>query len=158
MKSSLVLSAMLGAVAAIVVIEPAMAQQKQCPEVEPVLAGTVEGKMWAAGLIIGARWGEGTLTLKDGTVRKFDTSGAKLLDLGVAEMEYTGNVYNLNRIEDFTGDYSAVSEGLTLVKGLTGSALLTNKKCVYIELDAKSAGIKISAPAPGGIQIDFAEE
>lgn len=141
----------------LVYASPAPAQGKECPDVEPVLAGTVEGTMTAVGFIVGVRWGEGVLTLNDGKAHAFNASGAKLLDTGVADVQFTGNVYNLAKLEDFPGDYSAVSQSLTLVQGLTGSAVLTNKNCVLIELESESQGVRLSAPAPGGVLIDFAE-
>ena len=136
---------------------PAAAEETACPDGEPVLAGTIKGEMSTAGFIVGVRWGEGTLTLNDGTNRAFNASGAKLLETGVANVRFTGNVYNLNGLDDFPGDYSAVSQSITIVKGLTGSAILRNKNCVYIEVDAESEGIRLSAPAPGGVLIEFAE-
>ena len=157
MTSILRASAALAAVALLVSAVPSAAQEKDCPDVEPVLAGTVKGTMTTAGFIVGARWGEGTLTLKDGTVRDFNASGAKLLETGVAEVQFTGNVYNLEKLEDFPGDYAAISQGLTLIEGITGSAVLTNENCVYIEVDAESQGVRLSAPAPGGVLIEFEE-
>ena len=61
------------------------------------------------------------------------------------------------RIATLSGDYAAISQGLTLIEGLTGSAVLTNDNCVYIEVDAESQGVRLSAPAPGGVLIEFAE-
>ena len=149
--------AVLAAVIALVSAGPSIAEDRNCPDVEPVLAGTVKGTMSTAGFIVGIRWGEGTLILNDGTTRDFNASGAKLLETGVAEVQFTGNVYNLDKLEDFPGDYSAVGQSLTLIEGLTGSAVLTNKNCVYIEVDAESQGVRLSAPAPGGVLIEFAE-
>ena len=157
MKSVLGMSAAVAVCACLVSAVPAAAEDKDCPDVEPVLAGTVKGTMTTAGFIVGARWGEGTLTLNDGTTHDFNASGAKLLETGVAEVQFTGNVYNLDKLEDFPGDYAAISQGLTLIEGLTGSAVLTNDNCVYIEVDAESQGVRLSAPAPGGVLIEFEE-
>ncbi len=157
MKSVLGVLAVLAACMFLISAGPSAAQEKDCPDVEPVLAGTVKGTMTTVGFIVGVRWGEGTLTLKDGAAHPFNASGAKLLETGVADVQFTGNVYNLEKLDDFPGDYSAVSQSLTLIKGLTGSAVMTNDNCVYIELDAQSEGIRLSAPAPGGVLIEFAE-
>jgi hypothetical protein len=105
------------------------------------------------GWIIGVRWGEGTLTLNDGSQHKFTGSGAKLLETGAAEVTFEGKVYNLEKLEDFEGDYAAVSGGLTVIKGLAGGALLANDRCVYVNIDMESKGIRLSAPAPGGVLI-----
>ena len=157
MKSVIGMSAAVAVGACLVSAGPSVAQEKDCPDVEPVLAGTVKGTMTTAGFIVGARWGGGTLTLNDGTVRDFNASGAKLLETGVAEVQFTGNVYNLEKLEDFPGDYAAISQGLTLIEGITGSAVLTNENCVYIEVDAESQGVRLGAPAPGGVLIEFEE-
>ena len=157
MKSVIGMSTAMAVGACLVSAGPSVAQEKDCPDVEPVLAGTVKGTMTTAGFIVGARWGEGTLILNDGTVRDFNASGAKLLEIGVAEVQFTGNVYNLEKLENFPGDYAAISQGLTLIEGITGSAVLTNENCVYIEVDAESQGVRLSAPAPGGVLIEFEE-
>ncbi len=93
---------------------------------------TVEGRMTSVGFIIGVRWGEGILTLNDGSQYKFTAQGAKLLDTGVAEVTFKGNVYNLEKLEDFEGDYGALAQGLTVIKGITGGAVLSNDNCIYI--------------------------
>ena len=103
------------------------------------------------------RWGEGTLTLNDGSQHKFTGSGAKLLETGAAEVTFKGNVYNLEKLEHFEGDYGSVSGGLTVIKGLDAGAVLSNDNCVYINLDMESEGLRLSAPAPGGVLIKFEE-
>jgi len=60
-------------------------------------------------------------------------------------------------IEDFAGDYGAVSGGLTVIKGLDAGALLSNDNCVYINADSESEGVRMSAPAPSGILIKLQE-
>ena len=157
-QNSLRLRAAMTAVAmtfAPILAGPATAQD--CPEGDLPVAGTVEGRATTVGFIIGARWGEGTLTLNDGSQHKFTGKGAKLLETGAAEVTFKGNVYNLEKLEDFEGDYAAVGQGLTVIEGLTGGAVLKNDKCVYINVDIESEGVRLSAPAPGGVLISLEE-
>ena len=138
---------------------PAAAEEaKDCPTGDLPEAGTIEATATTVGFIVGARWGEGTLTLTDGSQHKFTFSGAKIIETGVAEVQITGKVFNLAKLEDFPGDYSAISGGLTVIEGIAGGAVLKNKNCVYIHADAESQGVRLSAPAPGGVLVDFAEE
>jgi hypothetical protein len=137
---------------AIAPLAPALAED-DCPKGDLPVAGTVEGRATTVGFIVSARWGEGTLTLNDGTEHKFTGEGVKLIETGAAEVTFKGKVYNLAKLEDFEGDYGAVSGGLTVIKGLDAGAVLSNDNCVYINLDVESEGLRLSAPAPGGILI-----
>ncbi len=132
---------------------PAAAQD--CPKGDVPVSATVQGHMTTVGFIVGARWGEGTLTLNDGSQHKFTAQGAKLLETGAAKVTFKGKVYNLQKLEDFEGDYAAVSGGLTVIKGVAGGAVLTNDKCVYVNVEAESEGVRLSAPAPGGVLVKF---
>ena len=71
----------------------------------------------------------------------------------MAEVNFNGNVYNLEKLEDFEGDYAAVTGGLTVVEGLDAGAALSNEECVYIKVETESEGLRLSAPAPGGVYI-----
>lgn len=134
------------------------ARADDCPTGDQMAkSGTIAGWGKSVGWIVGARWGEGTLALNDGTEHKFTFNGAKLLESGVARADFTGNVYNLSSFEQFAGDYAAVSQGITLVEGITGAAVLKNENCVYIEVSVESEGVRLSAPAPGGVLVKLEE-
>lgn len=141
------------AIAAGALLYAGSAAAKDCPEGDLPASATVQGHMTTVGFIVGARWGEGTLTLNDGSEHKFTAQGAKLLETGAAKVTFKGTVYNLQKLEDFEGDYGSVSGGLTVIKGLTGGAVLTNDKCVYINVEGESEGVRLSAPAPGGVLV-----
>ena len=84
----------------------AFAQETQtCEERELVQAGTFQAVAKSVGVIVGARWGSGTLTLDSGETYNFSFKGAKLLDFGASETSFTGTVYNLDKIEDFPGTF-----------------------------------------------------
>jgi hypothetical protein len=131
MNRTVALRAAFSAVALILaVLHPAGAAEKDCPKGDLPVSAKVEGRATTVGFIVGARWGEGTLTLDDGSQHKFTGEGAKLIETGVAEVTFKGNVYNLEKLEDFEGDYGAVSGGLTVIKGVAGGAMLSNDNCV----------------------------
>jgi len=129
--------------------------EDDCPKGDLPVAGTVEGRATTVGWIVGVRWGEGTLTLNDGSQHKFTGSGAKLLETGAAEVTFKGKVHNLAKLDDFEGDYGAVSGGLTVIEGLDAGAVLKNDNCVYISVDIETEGVRLSAPAPSGILISL---
>lgn len=132
-----------------------MAAEKECPKGDVAKSGTFEAKITTVGFIVGARWGEGMLTLNDGSQHKIHLSGAKLLETGASEETLTGEVLNLAKLEDFESDYGAIEAGLTIGEGIAGAVTMSNDHCVYINATAESAGLKLSAPAPTGILIEF---
>ena len=70
-------------------------------------------------LILGGDHGHGTLDFQ-GSAHKFKANGLKLGGIGVHKMKMTGNVYELNRVEDFDGLYFAAEAGATFAKGVEG--------------------------------------
>ena len=121
------------------------------------VSGTIEGSVDSVGFMVGARWGDGVLTLPDGTTRKFDILGAKILETGVAATEFEGNVYNLENIDDFPGTYYGASAGVTLLVG-DGEAVANNAKCVILHVKAKRQGFQLSAPGASGIEISWDDD
>ncbi len=111
----------------------AHAQDTQtCEGRELVQAGTFEAVAKTAGIIVGARWGGGTLTLDSGETYDFSFQGAKLLDFGVSETSFSGTIYNLEKIEDFPGTYLGIGGGLSVVTKGLGGASMTNGNCVVV--------------------------
>ena len=77
---------------------------------------------------IGWSWGKGTLTYK-GKAHRFKVEGLDVGDVGITKAEATGNVFNLKKVEDFSGIYRAAAIGGTAVKG-AGATALQNEKGV----------------------------
>ena len=67
-------------------LQSAAAVAEDCPKGDLPVSATLEGRATTVGFIIGVRWGEGTLTLNDGSQHKFTGSGAKLLETGAAKV------------------------------------------------------------------------
>ena len=136
----------------------ASAQDTQtCQERELVESGKFTATVKSVGLIVGARWGDGTLTLSNGDSRQFSLKGAKLMEVGAAEIELTGTIYNLEKLEDFPGTYLGVGGGLTVVTADLGGMSITNGACVVMNATHQDGkGLRASMPiAPGGVEIEF---
>lgn len=96
----------------------------------------------------GFSWGNGTLIFK-GKEHFFSVNGLSVGDFGGAEA--SGQVYHLDKIDDFDGYYTAVRTGI--LPGLARSAVtLKNEKGVRIRLSAlrRRTPIKIVG---GGVEM-----
>ncbi len=121
-----------------------------------VKTGTFEIEGKSIGYLIGFRWGTGTLTLIDGTKLKFSIKGVKALETGAAVIKATGTVYNMKNVADFEGLYSGFSGGLIVLKNFIGFVNYKNNRTgVIVSLKPSGKGIRLSAPAPGGVIISF---
>jgi hypothetical protein len=129
-------------------------EHEGCDRGNLVQSGTIQAHVTRVGFLVAVRWGDGVLTLNNGEKHKYDILGLKLVETGIAEMDLEGEIYNLKNLRDFEGVYYGSSAAATLVKG-KGEAMANNAKCVFIRARATTAGIQLSAPAPGGVQIKF---
>ncbi len=96
---------------------------------------------------IGWSWGKGTLTFK-GKNYPFKVEGLSVGDVGVTKASANGKVYNLKKLEDFTGTYSAAAAAAT-VGGGAGVAAMKNENGVEINIVATSQGIAFKLAAQG---------
>ena len=109
--------------------------------------GTVEmsGGSIAAG--VGYSWGGGTLTYQ-GRQYRFKVKGLRIGDVGVTDVQAAGTVSHLDRVQDFSGNYTAVQAGLTVAGG--GSVMaMQNQNGVVITLTATTAGLDLNLGASG---------
>jgi hypothetical protein len=109
-----------------------------------------------AGLILSFNWGEGLVTMNDGTTFEFKMKGLKLLDNGVSATQFSGVVFNLDDPKDFAGTYNGAKLGATVFNVGTGQILMENGngKCIFIRAQVVStAGLNLSPPGPGGLSI-----
>jgi hypothetical protein len=120
----------------------------------PVTEGSIPSAyVWLSGgsvaIGIGYTWGHGTLYYsKDQKQYKFKLSGVSVADVGGAGITAEGEVYNLATPADLSGDYSAVTAGLTIIEG--GSvAYLKNDKGVVIKLHSQTGGLRFNLSANG---------
>jgi hypothetical protein len=78
---------------------------------------------------VGYGWGTGVLTFQ-GKEYPFRIEEISVGDMGISRAEATGNVYNLTKIEDFSGHYAAAS------------ATMWNQHGVVIDLAGIDQGVK----------------
>jgi hypothetical protein len=120
----------------------------------PVAEGSIPSAyVWLSGGVvavgIGYTWGHGTLyNSKDQKQYKFKLSGVSVADAGAAGITAEGEVYNLSNPSDLTGNYSAVTAGVTVIEGCS-VAYLKNDKGVVIKLHSQTGGLRFNLSANG---------
>ena len=129
----------LGAALSVAAV-PAVAQNR-------APSGTVSLSAHAAALGVGYEWGDGTLRYR-GHAYHFTVNGISVADLGLANISATGRVYNLGRLQDFSGTYAAVSGEATAGHGI-GGQILRNANGVELRIDERARGARLDASADG---------
>src|SRR5882762_9941067 len=139
---------------AIVLVSGAAAAADGTSSPPPVADGAIPSAyVWLSGgsvaIGIGYTWGHGTLYYsKDQKQYKFKLSGVSVADVGGAGITAEGEVYNLAAPADLSGNYSAVTAGVTVIEG--GSvAYLKNQKGVVIKLHSQTGGLRFNLSANG---------
>ncbi|MHB9074881.1 MAG: hypothetical protein ACYC6G_15305 [Desulfobaccales bacterium] len=95
-------------------------------------------KVTQAAVGLGVSWGDGTLNFK-GKDYKFKVKGLNLIGLGLTSINAKGEVYNLEKLDDFPGTYYGVEAGATVIKGSAGM-LLKNSTGVVLNLKSEQTG------------------
>jgi hypothetical protein len=114
---------------------------------------TIESTSIAAG--IGVQWGNGVLTLPDGSEHTFSVTGLTVVDVGISSVSASGIVYHMDDVSEFSGNYVAAAAGAALGGGGTVSRL-QNQNGVVIDLSATQQGVQLTL-APGGMAIELTE-
>lgn len=99
---------------------------------------------------IGWTWGSGTVKYK-GESHRFKIDGLSLNSVGASESAATGFVYNLSKLSDFEGTYTAVEASGTAGGG-KGIATMKNQNGVRITIHSTSQGLEVVA-GPEGMKI-----
>ena len=136
------------AAATLVLLAPASAPAQRYRE-----SGTIRLETTEAALGIGVEWGHGTLSY-GGKDHRFSIHGLELLEVGVAKVTATGTVFNLDRLEDFSGTYVALEAGAGTVVGGGGGLTMKNGKGVAITVKSDVEGVRL-ALAAGGLTIEL---
>jgi len=116
-------------------------------EKDPNASGQVKIDETQVMLIVGGSEGKGLLTMK-GQVTAFKVAGLKLGGFGIEKLEMTGNVYNLNKLEDFAGTYFEAEAAATPVKGV-GGVWMKNSQGVWMHLKGSSEGLALGLGISG---------
>jgi hypothetical protein len=114
---------------------------------EDVPSGTIElsGGSVAAG--IGYTWANGVLIF-EGKKYFLKVSGLSIVQVGVSSYTSSGTVYNLHKVSDINGIYTAVAAGVAIAGGASAIAM-KNSKGVLIQMAATHQGINFSLGAKG---------
>lgn len=118
----------------------ALAQAKKPDATLSLTEGTV-------GVGIGFSWGKGTLSHM-GKTYPVKVEGLSVGDVGIQRATATGNVFNLKKLEDFSGNYVAAAAGATAGGG-AGVATMKNQNGVVIELTSTTQGANLKLAAEG---------
>ncbi|HZP40870.1 MAG TPA: DUF1134 domain-containing protein [Candidatus Binatia bacterium] len=115
-------------------------------------AGTVrlEAKQVAAG--VGWEWGNGTLTYQ-GKKHPFKISGLTAVGAGASRIEASGEVYDLKKLSDFDGTYTAIAASGTAGGG-AGVSTMRNVNGVRITLHSATQGLSFQV-GPEGMKVDL---
>jgi len=108
-----------------------------------------EGRV-AAG--IGFSWGDGTLTY-NGNKHKVGVEGLSVGEVGITRASAQGKVFNLKKLEDFPGNYTAAGVGAT-VGGGANATITKNQKGVTIEMISSTRGASLKL-ATSGIKLSL---
>ena len=117
---------------------------------DKTLSGTLTVGQLQIAFIGSANVGGGKLDYK-GKTHDFSIGGLGIGGIGISRIDATGEVYGLNRLEDFAGVYGQARYGAVIVDASTGELWLENTKGVVIHLDAKRKGLALSLGVDGVI-------
>ena len=110
------------------------------------LSGTLTVEQVQVAFIGSANLGGGKLNYK-GKSHDFTIGGLGIGGFGISRIDATGEVYGLNKLEDFAGAYGQARYGAVIGDASTGELWLENTKGVVILLDAKREGLALSVGA-----------
>ena len=115
---------------------------------------TVQFKGGSVAVGIGFSWGSGTLTYK-GKSYPIKVEGLSVGDVGVTSVTASGDVTGLKKLEDFAGNYTAVTAGATAGGG-GGVTAMRNQNGVVIKAKSTTQGVKLKLGVDG-VKISLAE-
>ncbi len=97
--------------------------------------------------------GGGTLRF-GGKEHEFSIGGLGIGGFGVSSIDASGEVYHLEKLEDFAGAYGQARAGLVVADKSKGSLWLRNTNGVYIRVSAEREGVMLALGADG-VYIDL---
>jgi hypothetical protein len=124
---------------------PALAAQD--PGAPGPVSGRVTIRASSADVGVGYTWGDGSLRFA-GHSYPFTVKGVNVAAVGFSRVIGHGRVYNLHRLQDFSGTYAAATGEATLGNGL-GGQILKNGNGVELRIDNVTRGARLSGSADG---------
>lgn len=114
---------------------------------EPNPSGTVNISSKTVAIGVGVSWGDGTLSYQ-GKTYTFSVEGLSVVDLGISNITSNGEVFNLNNVADFSGNYAAGEAGIAIAGG-PSDTIMKNDKGVVIRLHGTQQGGRLTLAAQG---------
>jgi hypothetical protein len=109
-------------------------------------SGTITIDEEQAMFLIGGDIGGGTLEY-NGKSYPFKLDGLKVGGVGIEKTKFTGEVYDLNDIADFPGQYAVAEIGFTVADKRVGDLWVKNTKGVILRLKGQSEGLSLNVGA-----------
>jgi hypothetical protein len=142
-RNRIILSLALAALM-LLAVTPGMAQGPYYP------VGSVSIDMTSVAAGVGFSSGSGTLRFQ-GRRYTFKIDGLSVGNVGISSISAVGNVYNMNSLSQFSGNYAAVGAGVALAGGMAGLKM-QNQSGVIINLYAVQQGVQLNI-GPQGFNI-----
>ncbi len=114
--------------------------------------GSVSIDMTSVAAGVGFSSGSGVL-MWQGKRILFKIDGLSVGNVGISSISAVGNVYNMNNVSQFPGNYAAVGAGVTLAGGVAGLKM-QNQSGVIINLYAVQQGVQLNI-GPQGFNISL---
>lgn len=124
----------------------------QTSAADDVASATIELTGGSVAVGIGYSWGKGTVTYL-GARHALKVNGLSIIDVGVSNYSASGTVYNLKKLDDIEGTYTAVEAGATVAAGAS-IATMQNDKGVVIKMTSTRSGLQFTL-APNGVTISL---
>ena len=96
---------------------------------------------------VGFNWGKGVLNY-EGKEYPFKVKGLSVVDIGITKATSSGKVFNLKKLEDFDGNYTAASAEGTVAGG-AGALTMKNQNGVVIDLVSTTVGANLKLSVEG---------
>jgi hypothetical protein len=119
---------------------------------DDVPSAIIELSGGSVALGIGFSWGSGTLDY-EGQKYAFKADGLSIIHVGASGYTASGVVYNLHKLSDFNGVYTAVSAGVAVAGGASAIAM-RNSQGVVIKMTSAHAGLNFSL-GPKGVTLNL---
>jgi hypothetical protein len=110
-------------------------------------SGSVQITAKSIAVGVGINHGQGTLSY-DGVQHHFSTSGLSVADLGISKITTNGEVFNLNNLKDFNGNYVAGAAGIAVAGGVD-DVVMQNEHGVVLRLHGTEKGVRLQLGAQG---------
>ena len=146
MKKSKILSVLLAMVFSVILAANAAAADTP--------SGTVSITSKSIAIGIGVSWGHGVLKYK-GKDYKFSLEGLSVVDVGISSLSAAGEVYHLENISDFAGNFTAFEAGATIAGGAAWQTM-KNQNGVVMKIKSSTKGVSLTL-APKGVKVKVVE-